>query len=208
VEWGSVNRIGANLAILLTTCVLAVVGFITFAGQEDAKYEGVTKCKNCHEEPDKGNQYMKWKESKHAVAYESLASEDSREIAKKKGIDDPQKSDKCLKCHVTAFGVSGDALGKKFDAARGVQCESCHGPGGTHVAARLEAAAAEDEGDDIYGLEGEGGRTRLPEGEIVFNVEEETCLSCHNIESPTYKEFKFEESKKEIEHPDPRPRPE
>jgi hypothetical protein len=207
MEWSKKNT-RKHFATLLALCLVPAAGFVVFASQENAKYEGVAKCKNCHEETAKGNQYMKWRESKHATAYETLASDEAKEIAKKKGIDDPQKRDKCLKCHVTAFGVSGDTLGKKFDTARGVQCEQCHGPGGNHVKARLEAAAEEDESDDVFGLEEEGRRIKLPEGEVNGKVEEKICASCHNADSPTFKEFKFEEAKKEMEHPDPRPAPE
>ena len=32
---------------------------------------------------------------------------------------------------------------------------------------------------------------------------EETCIGCHNEESPTYKEFKFDEYSEQIAHPIP-----
>jgi len=201
-----VRGLGVGIFILVAGLVLA--------GQQQGKYMGVEECWTCHEEPYKGNQYMKWKESKHAKAYETLALDDSHKIAKEMGIEDPQKSEKCLKCHVTAFRVSADEQGDLFKKRDGVQCESCHGPGQKHVNARLDAEAREKEkrekeGGDIYGdQDREKQRIKLPPGEIIFKVEEATCTDCHNNESPTYKEFKFEEAKKAIEHPDPRPRPE
>ena len=84
-------------------------------GQEaksDGKYMGVEKCKKCHEAKAAGSQYTKWKESKHAKAWDALATEEAKKIAKEKGIDDPQKSDACVKCHVTGHGL--DAA--RFDA--------------------------------------------------------------------------------------------
>lgn len=196
--------------VLLMAALLAVgmVGLV-FAASGDAKYVGVNKCKNCHASKDKGDQYGKWLEEKHSKAFDSLASDKAKELGKAKGIDDPQKSDKCIKCHVTAFGVDASKLDSKFDN-KAVQCEACHGPGEKHVKARLAAAAEEDTGDDLFGLgEEEGGAERkaIPEGEINSSPDAKICQGCHNDESPTFKDFNFEEKKKEIEHKDPRPKP-
>ena len=48
----------------------------------------MVKCKNCHEEPYRGNLYMRWKKSGHAKA-DTLASEQSADTAKKLGTYDP-----------------------------------------------------------------------------------------------------------------------
>src|SRR5437667_268963 len=57
----------------------------------------------------------------------------------------------CLKCHTTAFGREGGfqpgaAASGHPDLAR-VGCESCHGPGGEHVAAPAKKAAIVSLGD-------------------------------------------------------------
>jgi hypothetical protein len=163
------------------------------AAQEEVKkeapavhqYVGAAKCKVCHNAEKKGAQYTKWEESKHSRAYESLASEAALKIGKDKGIENPQTSDQCLKCHVTAFGAPAEAKAESFDQTEGVGCEACHGPGSDYkkmtVMKDLKAAMAAG---------------------LVMPTEE-TCVKCHNQESPTYKEFKFAEFSKIIAHPNP-----
>ena len=83
----------------------------------------------------------KWSESGHAKAFEVLASDRAKEVAKEKGIEDPQKADACLKCHVTGHGKPAEEFASGFKAEMGVQCESCHGPGDQHMKDRVKAAA-------------------------------------------------------------------
>lgn len=208
---------GFPMAGVLLMAALLTVGMVglVFAGSGDAKYVGVSKCKNCHASKEKGDQYGKWLEARHSKAFDTLASDKAKELGKAKGIDDPQKSDKCIKCHVTAFGVDASRLDSKFDN-KAVQCEACHGPGEKHVKARLAAAAEEDTGDDLFGLgeeEGASERKAIPEGEIISTPEAKVCMGCHNSESPTHEESNedpqkiYEKKVKEIEHKDPRPKP-
>lgn len=189
--------------IVLSLIMILIAGGAGLASAKDSKYVGAGKCKNCHDSKSKGDQYAKWKEMKHAKAYETLASDAAKEVGQKQEIADPQKSDKCLKCHVTAYEESADRKDKKFDMKLGVQCESCHGAGGAHVKARL-AAAAEGDDDDLFGDDQEEEITKIPAGEIVASPKEDLCKKCHNKESPSFKDFKFDERKKKIEHPDPR----
>ncbi len=204
-EWLSGQGTGARAWTHIAVMALVCTAGLVMAQQEKAKYVGVKKCKNCHAAENKGDQYGKWKQMKHSKAWETLAGEEAKKIAKEKGLGDPQKSDKCVKCHVTAFGAPDDKLAEGFDNTMGVQCEECHGPGEKHVKARLAAAAEEDVGDDIFGLEEEDKeRISLPEGEISLPGKDK-CLGCHNDESPTFEEFGFEEAKEQIAHPDPRP---
>jgi hypothetical protein len=165
------------------------------------KYIGADKCKNCHQSETK-NQYTVWQKTDHAKAFATLGTDVAKKLAKEKGIDDPQKSDKCVKCHVTAFGVAADMIKKGFDPKLGVQCESCHGPGEQHMKARMAAAAK------AGGESAEKGKVaaylKLPEGEIGAVVDQKTCLICHNEESPGFKPFCFYERVKKIEHLDAR----
>lgn len=114
---------------------LASVMILAFAipafAQDAAKfgYIGATKCKTCHQKDADGAQFSKWLDSKHSKAYETLASEEAKKIAKEKGIADPQKAKECIKCHVTGYDADASLLGPKYAVEEGVSCESCHGPG-------------------------------------------------------------------------------
>src|SRR5690349_12825888 len=142
-------------ALTIAILCLGVVGIVVAQGAQEPKpaapavnhYIGAEKCKSCHQADAAGNQYSKWHGTEHAKAYERLASVEAKEAGKKRGVEDPQKSEKCLKCHVTAFGVPAESIKKGFEIKGGVQCESCHGPGEAHMKARFAAAAA-DEGTD------------------------------------------------------------
>ena len=149
------------------------------------KFVGAEKCKMCHNSPAKGAQFTKWSESKHAQAYATLGTDAAKKLAEAKGIADPQKSDQCLKCHVTGHGAPAEMLTDKYKKEDGVACESCHGPGGDYwsMAVMKDTAKAAAAG-------------------LVMPTEA-TCKGCHNPESPSYKEFNFAEAKAKIAHPNP-----
>jgi hypothetical protein len=190
-----------SLAVLAVVSVLGLVQAETGRSEKANKYIGAEKCKSCHQAEASGNQFGVWEKAPHAKAFETLASDAAKAIAKEKGIEDPQKSDQCLRCHVTAFGVPAEAIKKGFDN-KGVQCEACHGPGDLHVKARFAAAAeASDKEASTY--------QTIPADEIVAKVDESTCVKCHNEESPTFKPFCFWHRSAAIRHLDPRkPHPE
>ena len=154
------------------------------------KYIGAAKCKNCHSAEKTGDQYGHWEKMLHAKAFETLASDKAKELAKAKGIDDPQKADACLECHVTAFREPAETIDKGFKQELGVQCESCHGPGEAHRRARMASAAQTDPSKE----------TPVSPTEINAKPNIETCHRCHNSESPTYKPFCFKESFGKIVH--------
>jgi cytochrome c553 len=151
-----------------------------------AKYMGATVCKPCHNMEKKGKTYDKWAESKHASAYKTLANEESMKIAKDMKIEDPQKSAKCLKCHVTGYMATAEEKGPKYDMAEGMTCEGCHGPGEKYKDMKImkDPKLAKEAG-------------------LIMPTEKE-CKTCHNQESPTYKEFKFAEAWKIIDHSYPK----
>ncbi|MEY2981000.1 MAG: hypothetical protein RL562_1227 [Planctomycetota bacterium] len=155
------------------------------------RYVGQRVCKNCHSKPEKGEIHEKWSAGPHAKAFDTLASDAAKKIAQEMGIEDPQKSDKCLECHVTAFGVDKDLIKRGFKAADGVQCESCHGPGEEHFKIRFKEAQGKES-------------TPISPDEILNERVVTTCTKCHNERSPTYKEFCFKERMAVIEHLDPR----
>ena len=86
-----------------------------------AAYVGSEACQSCH-----ASEFETWAASPHGNALASLESKG------KAGDAD------CLQCHTTAFGREGGfpkdgTASSHADLAR-VGCESCHGPGGDHVA--------------------------------------------------------------------------
>jgi peroxiredoxin len=85
-----------------------------------AAYVGSDACQGCH-----ADEHAAWATQPHAKALDTLAA------AGKAGDAD------CLRCHTTGLGKPGGfALGGGAQPGlAGVGCESCHGPGGDHVAA-------------------------------------------------------------------------
>jgi len=193
------------LGISSVACLGLSVGLLSARGapaggqakEAEAKnqYIGQAKCKGCHSTAETGDQHAQWAKSDHAKAFEVLASEEAKKIAAEKGIADPQKEAACVKCHVTAHGEAPEKIKKGFEFADGVQCETCHGPGGQHMKARFAAAAEAGAG---------GGYVKLPEGELIAAPKEATCRGCHNKESPTFKAFCFNKFHSEVSHINPK----
>jgi nitrate reductase cytochrome c-type subunit len=174
-----------SLAKMLTLMIM-ITGF---ALAQEHSFIGVKKCGMCHKKEADGNQLGKWKESPHAGAFATLASEESKKIAAEMGIEDPQKDFKCLKCHVTAAGVDESLIGKGVKMEDGVGCESCHGAGGDYYKKKTMIAITAGEID--------GAALGLIE------PNEAQCITCHNEESPTYKPFDFAVKVKKVAHPNP-----
>ena len=86
-----------------------------------ADYVGSAACRSCH-----SAEYATWSAGAHAQAGKTLEA--------KKKADDIN----CLACHTTGYDRPGGfpAAGKLADhpGLNDVGCESCHGPGGDHVA--------------------------------------------------------------------------
>jgi YVTN family beta-propeller protein len=143
-------------------------------------YVGSYACGACHQGPGMGYQLSLWRLGPHAQAYAVLGTKEAAELAKKAGVEDPQSSPACLKCHATG-SAPGAARAKTHDLTEGVGCESCHGPGSDYAPAavmRDKATAAR------AGLR---------------SVTEKTCLGCHS--STHEKPFLFAEAKAKIAHP-------
>ena len=109
---------------------VSVLTGVTFAADRDAaNYVGVKTCAICHKKEDCGNQFAKWQAGPHAKAFETLGTPAAKEVGKKLGVDNPQTSGKCLKCHSTAYNFTEAVASEKIKPEDGVVCESCHGPG-------------------------------------------------------------------------------
>ena len=80
-------------------------------------YVSATACQRCHQQ-----EYLQWSATRHAFAYETL-------LKKERYFDSG-----CVSCHTTGFGYStGFQIGDHDSTLKGVQCETCHGPGKQHV---------------------------------------------------------------------------
>ena len=85
--------------------------------QQENGYTSAAACQRCHEQ-----EYLQWSATRHAFAYETL-------LKKERYFDAG-----CVSCHTTGFGYStGFQIGEQDSALKGVQCETCHGPGKQHV---------------------------------------------------------------------------
>jgi len=120
---------------------------------DDPHVVGVMVCASCHRGESKGYVASKWRLTRHAEAYAVLGTDAARTMAFVEGVEgDPRQSDACLQCHATETGIS---------RTRGIQCESCHGPGSKHAA---QAAAGEPVAAHAVGL---------------FPPTRATCERCH-----------------------------
>jgi len=137
---------------------------------------GVKKCAMCHKGDAKGTVHEKWLATKHANAFKTL-------VDKKDGSE---KKAECLACHTTGYGKGGYAIDAVTAVEyEGVQCEACHGGGADYKMVHNKDLAAA----------AKAGFVAVP------NVE--TCKTCHNEKSPTFKKdkpFVFEEMHKKIDH--------
>ena len=85
--------------------------------QQENGYASAAACQQCHEQ-----EYLQWSATRHAFAYETL-------LKKERYFDAG-----CVSCHTTGFGYpTGFQIGEQDSTLKGVQCETCHGPGKQHV---------------------------------------------------------------------------
>jgi hypothetical protein len=177
--------------LVLTLVFFVSLLFLTASTNNNSgsfKYVGVSKCQTCHKGDAKGKQLEIWQDSKHAQAYKTLETPEADKIAKDKGFSTPAKeTPQCLKCHVLGKDIDPAELDDSFDKTQGVQCESCHGPGSEYKSMSImkDKQQAIDKGLNV------------PADKEAF------CKTCHNADSPTNKEFKFDDFWAKIKHPKP-----
>jgi len=181
--------VSAGVTAVLVTIVMVSLAFAQEPNPPH-EYVGAKTCMPCHMSPAKGAQYKQWMDTNHANAYKTLGTEQSKKVAKEAGVEgNPQEASECLTCHVTGYEAADSLKVRKYDMTEGVGCESCHGPGGDYwtmtVMKKIDAGELEPE---PYGL---------------VTPDKETCVECHNEESPTYTGFNYEEAYPQISHPNP-----
>lgn len=174
-----------SVATLTMAGVFAIVSASLADGPDPANLVGSKTCGICHKKDETGNQLGKWQASPHAKAFATLGSDKAKEVAKGKGIDNPQTSGKCLKCHATANLMTETSSAGKVKVEEGVSCESCHGPGKKYMA----KSTMEDHAKSVA-----AGMVHPPT---------QNCKLCHNEESPTFKGFNEQEYVAKIAHPNP-----
>jgi len=141
------------VTIISVLCMMSA-GFAQEAKSSKFQYIGVKKCKMCHKGEKKGNIFEKWQQRGHANAYAQLASEKSKEVAKKAGVKgDPQQAKQCLSCHITGYLASADQKTETLTMEEGVSCEACHGAGSGYKSLKImkDLNAGKLKGAD-YGL--------------------------------------------------------
>jgi hypothetical protein len=175
---------------LISFLVITILAGYSFGQEKKANsFVGTDACGMCHKTEKQGKQLDIWKNSKHAQAFKTLQTEKSDKIAADLGHKTPAaETEACLKCHASGYNVDKALLGEKFKIEDGVQCETCHGAGSNYKSLKVM----------------KNQKDAIANGLIVPDNVEEFCQSCHNPESPTFTEFKFDEMWAKIKHPTPK----
>jgi hypothetical protein len=110
-----------GLRILVWTGVVFLSLWLVSLAQPEilGDYVSYKACIECHPQVVES-----WKNTPHAKAFETLKTQG----------EEKQKNPGCLKCHVIGFDKDGGFIDMDLTPElKGVQCESCHGPGRKHV---------------------------------------------------------------------------
>jgi hypothetical protein len=91
-------------------------------------YVGAEKCASvCHNNDSMGFQYKSWNSSPHRDAYKILGSKKAERYAREANIiENPQDSQACLRCHITASDLDSSYFAATYRKEDGVTCEACH----------------------------------------------------------------------------------
>lgn len=185
VKRGDLMKTKTLLMIGLTLVSFLAIATVRANVPDASKYIGTKMCGMCHKSEKTGDQLGKWQASPHAKAFETLGTDKAKEVAKAKGIDDPQKAGECLQCHSTAHNFTTTVQTTKVKVDEGVGCESCHGPGQDYKS----KSVMEDHGKSVA-------------AGLVFPATK-NCTLCHNDKSPTFKGFDEKAHVEKIAHPNP-----
>jgi hypothetical protein len=171
--------------IMFKTFIPAVLIMFVTSMAADNAYVGTKKCGMCHK-GEKGAMVLeKWQEAKHSDAYNVLATDKAKEVAKEMGVaGNLQEAAECLECHTTAYGAD-PKLTMKLKVEDGVSCEACHGAG---------AAYAKKPIMKVH-------KKAVMKG--MVDSPKDICVNCHKEELKHVKKFVYEERWNEIKHSRP-----
>jgi len=167
-------------ASALTALALVQIGA---AAADGAMHLGVASCATgvCHgkivAQSDSNvalNEYRIWSsEDRHARAYLTLGSPQSKVIADNLGLGSAQTAEVCLDCH--ADNVPQAQRGPKFQISDGVGCEACHGGSERWIESHTDpgVAHADNVAEGMF-------PTEIPRRRA------ELCLDCHMGDEERY----------------------
>ncbi len=184
------KKIILGFSVIVVFAVLVALPLGDTDSQSQNKYVGVQTCVGaCHKTETQGNQLTIWEGTKHSQAYKTLQTPEADKIAKDKGYTTAAaETPQCLKCHVLGKDINPDELESTFDKTQGVQCETCHGAGSEYK----KLAIMKDK------------QQAIDKGLIIHTEGAEFCKTCHNPESPSYKEFIYDDFWPKIKHEKPK----
>jgi hypothetical protein len=113
------------------------------------------------------NEYVTWSQKdRHRVAYQTLLTTESQQIAANLGLPNAHEASVCLDCH--ADNVAQEQQGERFLISDGVGCEACHGGSEHYIAVHADSNSARKVSLDagLYPSDDTQARAEL-------------CLSCH-----------------------------
>jgi hypothetical protein len=178
---------------VLRHAALVLAALCSVAGAaETPVYVGAAKCKMCHLK-----EYNAWAGSRMAKSFELLTPGVAAELKTARGVDpkkDYRADASCLACHTTGYGKPGGFVDMaKTPHLAGVQCEVCHGPGGTYIQKKYMSLENK-----------EYKRAELVKVGLTANIDKATCLACHNALNPFHprdEEFDFDARMRKGVHP-------
>jgi hypothetical protein len=140
-------------AVILVGLALVPLLVIALPSQSDdapaagPAYVGAEKCKMCHMAA-----YRAWAATGMSKAWDRVKEAPDKE--------------KCYQCHTTGYGRPGGFVDpEKTPNLTGVQCETCHGAGGAHLA---------------LGVSNRDSEARR----ATINKNIQDCRACHNPHVP------------------------
>lgn len=181
------------LALGLGALPLATLA-ASMAGGKEPVFIGAQGCGACHEGPEMGYQFSKWRLGAHARAYAALALPESKEIVRLSGItEEAHQAKMCLGCHATAAESEDWERAEGFRIEDGLQCEACHGAGSEYAP---EEVMKDRPKAMMRGL-------KMPK--------KDDCMLCHRAKGShdavlKKKPFDLEEAWPAIAHPSPKNR--
>ena len=123
-----------------------------------------------------GDEANIWAEADpHALAYETLASTESKKIATALTLSSAAQSDRCLSCH--AMNPPPAQRGEKFSLVNAVGCEACHGPAQKWLEPHKAAGWTLSQRNSI-GADGLLKQFGLVDTSNLHS-RSTTCVSCH-----------------------------